>query len=174
MILALIKDKKMVSSGRLGSSSAKAKASSKAKAKTSRPADDSDSDIELIEPKPSTTTKPAANDRSNNDSSTSDIEVIHPALGWVYVGSHNFTQSAWGTLSGSGFNPVLNVTNYELGVVFPIKDEEQLRSVQLWERPPRRYGKEDEPWVSRYMIALWKYLADAFEQIQEECPLYQN
>ncbi|KAL1677634.1 tyrosyl-DNA phosphodiesterase-domain-containing protein [Schizophyllum commune] len=107
----------------------------------------------LIEPKPSTTTKPAANDRSNNDSSTSDIEVVHPALGWVYVGSHNFTQSAWGTLSGSGFNPVLNVTNYELGVVFPIKDEEQLKSVQLWERPPRRYGREDEPWVSRFMAA---------------------
>ena len=102
------------------------------------------------------------------------IEVVHPALGWVYVGSHNFTQSAWGTLSGSGFNPVLNVTNYELGVVFPIKDEEQLKSVQLWERPPRRYGREDEPWVSRYMIAHWNYLADAFEQIQEECPLYQN
>lgn len=30
--------------------------------------------------------------------------------GWVYVGSHNFTPSAWGTLSGSGFNPALNVS----------------------------------------------------------------
>lgn len=30
--------------------------------------------------------------------------------GWVYVGSHNFTPSAWGTLSGSGFNPTLNVS----------------------------------------------------------------
>lgn len=29
--------------------------------------------------------------------------------GWAYVGSHNFTPSAWGTLSGSGFNPSLNV-----------------------------------------------------------------
>lgn len=29
--------------------------------------------------------------------------------GWAYVGSHNFTPSAWGTLSGSGFNPTLNV-----------------------------------------------------------------
>ena len=152
MILALIKDKKTVSSSKVGSSGAKAKVSSKAKAKASNPADDSDSDIELIESKPSSTStsRPKA---TNNDSSTSDIEVIHPALGWVYVGSHNFTQSAWGTLSGSGFNPVLNVTNYELGVVFPIKDEEQLRSVQLWERPPRRYGKEDEPWVSRFMVA---------------------
>lgn len=30
-------------------------------------------------------------------------------VGWAYVGSHNFTPSAWGTLSGSGFNPTLNV-----------------------------------------------------------------
>ena len=33
-----------------------------------------------------------------------------PLAGWVYVGSHNFTPSAWGTLSGSGFNPTLNVS----------------------------------------------------------------
>ena len=107
MILALIKDKKMVSSSKVGSSSAKAKASS-SKAKASKPADDSDSDIELIESKPSSTStsRPKA---TTNDSSTSDIEVVHPALGWVYVGSHNFTPSAWGTLSGSGFNPTLNV-----------------------------------------------------------------
>ena len=30
--------------------------------------------------------------------------------GYVYVGSHNFTPSAWGTLSGSGFTPILNVS----------------------------------------------------------------
>ena len=35
-----------------------------------------------------------------------------PLVGWVYVGSHNFTPSAWGTLSGSGFNPMLNVRAY--------------------------------------------------------------
>ncbi|KAL1748877.1 tyrosyl-DNA phosphodiesterase-domain-containing protein [Schizophyllum fasciatum] len=100
-----------------------------------------------------TTSDPESIPDSDSDS---DVELVHPAIGWAYVGSHNFTQSAWGTLSGSGFNPVLNVTNYELGVVFPIKDEEALRSVELWERPPRKYGKEDEPWI------------------QEECPLYQN
>ena len=32
------------------------------------------------------------------------------AVGWAYIGSHNFTPSAWGTLSGSAFNPVLNVS----------------------------------------------------------------
>lgn len=48
--------------------------------------------------------------------SDSDIEIVEPpsarappAHGWAYVGSHNFTPSAWGTLSGSAFNPILNV-----------------------------------------------------------------
>ena len=29
--------------------------------------------------------------------------------GWAYVGSHNFTPSAWGTLSGTADKPSLNV-----------------------------------------------------------------
>lgn len=36
-------------------------------------------------------------------------EAQREPIGWAYVGSHNFTPSAWGTLSGSGFNPTLNV-----------------------------------------------------------------
>ncbi len=43
-----------------------------------------------------------------------DVVEVDPhagsnVIGWAYVGSHNFTPSAWGTLSGSAFNPVLNV-----------------------------------------------------------------
>jgi tyrosyl-DNA phosphodiesterase-1 len=50
---------------------------------------------------------------------------------WFYVGSHNFSVSAWGALSGSGFNPVLNVraftattpspcfTHYPLSILIP-------------------------------------------------------
>ena len=30
--------------------------------------------------------------------------------GWAYVGSHNFTPSAWGTLSGTAARSVLNVS----------------------------------------------------------------
>ena len=48
--------------------------------------------------------------------SDNDIEIIdgdgkekRQVIGWTYVGSHNFTPSAWGTLSGSGFTPILNV-----------------------------------------------------------------
>lgn len=48
-------------------------------------------------------------DSETEDDSDSDIQIIQPAIGWAYIGSHNFTPSAWGTLSGSGFNPILNV-----------------------------------------------------------------
>lgn len=39
-------------------------------------------------------------------------------LGYAYVGSHNFTPSAWGTLSGSEFTPVLNVDHFFFFPVF--------------------------------------------------------
>jgi len=42
--------------------------------------------------------------------SVDEVEIVEPAIGWAYVGSHNFTASAWGTLSGSAFNPILNVS----------------------------------------------------------------
>jgi tyrosyl-DNA phosphodiesterase 1 len=49
------------------------------------------------------------------DSDTEDDDKINDepgkeAVGWAYVGSHNFTPSAWGNISGSAFNPVLNVS----------------------------------------------------------------
>lgn len=50
------------------------------------------------------------NELSDTEDDTDDeVEVIDPGAGWAYVGSHNFTPSAWGTLSGSSFNPTLNV-----------------------------------------------------------------
>ena len=39
----------------------------------------------------------------------------HPRLPWVYVGSHNFTRSAWGALSKK--DDTFNISNYECGVV---------------------------------------------------------
>jgi len=47
---------------------------------------------------------------TEDDDSVNEVEIIEPAIGWAYVGSHNFTSSAWGTLSGSAFNPILNVS----------------------------------------------------------------
>lgn len=43
------------------------------------------------------------------DSDDDIVEIKDETVGWAYVGSHNFTPSAWGTLSGSSFNPVMNV-----------------------------------------------------------------
>lgn len=56
----------------------------------------------------------AAVDEDSDSETDSDIMEVKmdqdEAMGYSYVGSHNFTPSAWGTLSGSGFTPVLNVS----------------------------------------------------------------
>lgn len=49
---------------------------------------------------------------TEEDYSDEEVRIIEPAVGWAYVGSHNFTPSAWGTLSGSAFNPILNVSAF--------------------------------------------------------------
>ena len=110
--------------------------------------------------------------RSTTDFDSDDdiVEVApHPktdVIGWAYVGSHNFTPSAWGNLSGSAFNPVMNVgflfslvdlahperlcqiTNYELGIAFPLRSEKEVEDVACYRRPPRKYVTgTDEPWV---------------------------
>ncbi|KAB5588884.1 Tyrosyl-DNA phosphodiesterase [Ceratobasidium theobromae] len=68
--------------------------------------------------------------------------------GWLYVGSHNFTPSAWGNLSGSGFTPIMNLSNYELGIVMPLESLAQGDQLACWKRPARPYVQgEDEPWM---------------------------
>ncbi|KAF8172756.1 hypothetical protein K438DRAFT_1981234 [Mycena galopus ATCC 62051] len=66
---------------------------------------------------------------------------------WLYVGSHNFTPSAWGWMSGSGFSPVVTVANYELGVVLRLETAEDAAAAVAWEVPARPYGKGDVPWI---------------------------
>ena len=57
--------------------------------------------------------KSSKSETSDTESEESEeSEIVEPAVGWVYVGSHNFTPSAWGTLSGSAFNPILNVSSH--------------------------------------------------------------
>ncbi|KAJ6503816.1 tyrosyl-DNA phosphodiesterase I [Mycena sanguinolenta] len=86
--------------------------------------------------------------------SGSDVEVADAAEkpsrqphAWLYVGSHNFSVSAWGALSGSGFNPVLNIVNYELGVVLRLERPEDVDAAVAWERPTRKYIEGDVPWI---------------------------
>ncbi|KAH9929332.1 tyrosyl-DNA phosphodiesterase-domain-containing protein [Fomitopsis serialis] len=81
-------------------------------------------------------------------------------VGWLYAGSHNFTPSAWGTLSGSAFNPTLNITNYELGILLPIYSEDEANRLTCWERPPRKYALgRDEPWIQSESPAFAEDLA---------------
>ena len=50
--------------------------------------------------------------RGGDSSKNANGNVDKTLAGWVYVGSHNFTPSAWGTLSGSSSKPSLNVGVY--------------------------------------------------------------
>ena len=56
---------------------------------------------------------------SDADSDIVEVEKNQgDLLGYAYVGSHNFTPSAWGTLSGSGFTPILNASVCYFAEVF--------------------------------------------------------
>ncbi|KAI0310622.1 tyrosyl-DNA phosphodiesterase-domain-containing protein [Amylostereum chailletii] len=105
---------------------------------------------------------PGSNSR-NSDSDLEDDDVVildekgsapGPLYGWAYVGSHDFTPSAWGTLSGSGRNPVLNVTIYELGIVLPLYTERDLERVACYQRPVMKYTSQDRPWMQEKSTGL--------------------
>lgn len=40
------------------------------------------------------------------------------------------------------------MTNYELGVVFPVFSSEEVKATVVWDRPAKRYAPSegDEPW----------------------------
>jgi hypothetical protein len=64
--------------------------------------------IAMLQDSPFSSKKPQESSETEDDTDD-EIEVVEPGAGWAYIGSHNFTPSAWGTLSGSSFNPILNV-----------------------------------------------------------------
>ncbi|KAJ3548645.1 hypothetical protein NMY22_g1191 [Coprinellus aureogranulatus] len=97
--------------------------------------------------------KQSSNAPDSGDDTENEIEEVTPGVGWAYVGSHNFTPSAWGTMSGTGFTPILNISNYEVGIVFPVKDEAEASRVACFQRPPRRYAAgSDEPWIQEESV----------------------
>lgn len=65
--------------------------------------------IAMLQDNPFSSKKQQEESSETEDDTDDEIEEVEPAAGWAYVGSHNFTPSAWGTLSGSSFNPILNV-----------------------------------------------------------------
>ncbi|KAI8992485.1 tyrosyl-DNA phosphodiesterase I [Pilobolus umbonatus] len=87
-------------------------------------------------------------------------EVMHDAISHrpgtlmhskVYHGivyrSHNSTASAWGrfTMDKKTKQPKMNISNWELGVVFPLTDESDIPAPYL--RPPPRYNPGQMPWT---------------------------
>lgn len=61
------------------------------------------------------------------------------------------------------------MTNYELGIVFSLEDEADIDRVVCYQRPPRRYGSKDRPWVSCSLLeVVFRISAQQFEQMQEE------
>ncbi|KAF9167119.1 hypothetical protein DFQ26_005731 [Actinomortierella ambigua] len=75
--------------------------------------------------------------------------------GWFLVGSHNFTESAWGTVVKRASGLHISVRNYELSVLCPVETAREFVDAEglfgampvPYERPPRPYAPRDIPWV---------------------------
>ncbi|KAI8879910.1 phospholipase D/nuclease [Backusella circina FSU 941] len=67
--------------------------------------------------------------------------------GWIYCGSHNATQSAWGkmTVTRGNAEPKMNISNWELGVVFPLYKNTSIPAPYL--RPPPKYSVNQSAWT---------------------------
>lgn len=61
---------------------------------------------------------------------------------YTYLGSHNFTSSAWGRLVKDGRQQL--VSNFELGVLLDPRDYPPLFS---YKRPAEPYAASDAPWA---------------------------
>jgi tyrosyl-DNA phosphodiesterase-1 len=63
-------------------------------------------------------------------------------VGWMYCGSHNMSQAAWGKLQKN--NTQIQISNYELGVFFK---QIPTNAPIPFKMPAREYTKSDEPFV---------------------------
>ncbi|KAM0749822.1 phospholipase D/nuclease [Meredithblackwellia eburnea MCA 4105] len=74
---------------------------------------------------------------------------------WIYVGSHNFTKSAWGEMiwSHTGRGPGITIGNYEMGCLIPVRGktieevERKVNEMVTFKRPLEKYSSSDEPWM---------------------------
>ncbi|EIW73567.1 hypothetical protein TREMEDRAFT_70993 [Tremella mesenterica DSM 1558] len=70
-----------------------------------------------------------------------------PYGGWIYVGSHNFSAAAWGTMNFK--EKRLTIRNYELGILFPLPRDKARAMADIvapYKRPARQYSSNDIPW----------------------------
>jgi hypothetical protein len=82
------------------------------------------------------------------------ISFLHPSSnlskdGYLYLGSHNHTRAAWGSLAK---NNNLNISNWELGVIIPfwfVSDQVKgLCDFTIpFQIPPPAYKNNDVPWI---------------------------
>ncbi|KAI8984565.1 tyrosyl-DNA phosphodiesterase-domain-containing protein [Mycotypha africana] len=95
-----------------------------------------------------TTFSNAASNRSTTpSSSTTPSTSANNMIGWLYVGSHNATMSAWGkyTLSRDSKKPKLRISNWELGVVLPMYENSDYVAPYL--RPAPQYQPNQQAWT---------------------------
>ncbi|KAG0238133.1 hypothetical protein BGW42_007124 [Actinomortierella wolfii] len=75
--------------------------------------------------------------------------------GWFLVGSHNFSESAWGCVTKKPQGLHITIRNWELSVLCPVERADEIVDAQglfgampvPYERPPRQYTSRDEPWM---------------------------
>ncbi|KAG0364525.1 tyrosyl-DNA phosphodiesterase-domain-containing protein [Gamsiella multidivaricata] len=77
---------------------------------------------------------------SASTSTTTGQKQGPKCAGWLYVGSANFTESAWGSVTLRRSGPIagqglrVNIRNWELGVVYVIETEEEMESLEALTR----------------------------------------
>ncbi|GJJ05818.1 hypothetical protein Clacol_000005 [Clathrus columnatus] len=104
---------------------------------------------------------------SSSDDETEEVKEVNTdydtsLISWLYVGSHNFTPSAWGNLSGTGFSPVMNVgimLAFNLSFDEPVRVDHKLRT---W-----RHNTS-----ARSAVRIRSYLMDSEERINEHQRAY--
>lgn len=67
---------------------------------------------------------------------------------WAYIGSHNFTSSAWGNMASLKTCSKLTITNYETGLVFLYNEADHEDLVQY--QKPQVFTRSDMPWSQTF------------------------
>lgn len=73
------------------------------------------------------------------------------SCGYVYLGSHNFTRAAWGTISGTQAQPTQSLSNWELGIVLPLTEYDAWDAIP-YNRHIEPYGADDIPWDASNLL----------------------
>jgi tyrosyl-DNA phosphodiesterase 1 len=81
--------------------------------------------------------------------------------GYIYLGSHNHTQAAWGKYQIR--NPILSISNWELGLVIPVKLASRGFKIPF-QIPPIPYSASDLPWFNQVDFGAINRLKASFKK----------